>query len=69
MGYQLERLMSEDKGKKGGTCNRTVCSAPAQHYNVVMRAYYCEECARTIQEYADGDGLVLFEEFSHVKES
>ncbi|QIG74605.1 hypothetical protein EVC11_023 [Rhizobium phage RHph_I20] len=38
-----------DKGKEGGSCNRTRCQCgPALWYNHGSRAWYCLECAEDI---------------------
>lgn len=42
-----------DKGKKGGSCNRTACQRPgADYYNKYMDAFYCLHCAQEITLYA-----------------
>lgn len=39
-----------DKGKEGGSCNRTRCQAPsAVWYNHGSYAWYCADCRRDIQ--------------------
>ena len=39
-----------DKGKEGGSCNRTRCQAPdAVWYNHGSMSWYCEDCRRDIQ--------------------
>lgn len=41
------------KGIKGGRCNMTSCQTPnepALWYNHGSLAYYCEECARILNE-------------------
>lgn len=39
-----------DKGREGGSCNRTRCQAPgAIWYNHGSLAWYCEGCRRDIQ--------------------
>lgn len=39
-----------DKGKEGGSCNRTACQKPnsAKYYNRSTRAFYCRTCALLI---------------------
>lgn len=45
-----------DKGKEGGSCNRTRCQAsPAIWWNHGSRSWYCQECRNEIQ----------FDEFNH----
>lgn len=39
------------KGRKHGECNRTACSNPdARWYNPHTNGYYCEPCARLLNE-------------------
>jgi hypothetical protein len=39
-----------DKGKEGGSCNRTLCQDnPAKWYNHGSYSWYCESCMRTIR--------------------
>lgn len=39
-----------DKGKEGGSCNRTRCQAPnALWYNHGTLAWYCADCRREIE--------------------
>ncbi len=54
--------LKADKGLKGGHCNRTACQAPgAIHFHKYNRAYYCEWCARDIQQFASRvDRMELF---------
>jgi len=41
-----------DKGLKGGKCNRTACpNRPAECFSHVENAYYCVPCTRKINEY------------------
>ncbi len=41
-----------EKGDRGGTCNRTICeNENAQWFNHSTRAWYCEDCARTLNEF------------------
>ena len=41
----------KDKGKQGGSCNRSCCLAPgADHYNLGSYAWYCEGCADLIND-------------------
>lgn len=45
-------MKKPDKGKIGGSCNRTACQAPgATWFNTSTRAYYCEPCARDITDF------------------
>lgn len=38
-----------DKGRFGGSCNRTACQAPgATWWNFGTQAYYCQACALMI---------------------
>ena len=38
-----------DKGKEGGSCNRTRCQCtPARWYNHGSFSWYCDDCARDI---------------------
>jgi hypothetical protein len=38
-----------DKGKSGGSCNRTLCqAAPADYYNHGSLSWYCVNCAHDI---------------------
>ena len=57
-----EKPISPDKGKEGGSCNRTACQEPhsAFCYNTPMRAWYCLRCARTINDVARGDKMEPF---------
>lgn len=44
--------LKPDKGKRGGSCNRTACQAPgAIWWNRGSRAWYCEGCAILINEF------------------
>jgi len=46
------------KGVEGGNCNRTACQQPgAIWYNTGTRAYYCRNCAITIQREANDYAL------------
>jgi hypothetical protein len=46
------RHMKNDKGLKGGKCNRTAClNRPAECFSTYENAYYCVPCARKINEY------------------
>ena len=39
-----------DKGKEGGSCNRTLCQAPgATWFNHGSRSWYCADCRRDIE--------------------
>lgn len=46
------------KGLKGQNCNRTACQRPnsAHHFNRVMNAHYCIDCAQMIEAAANSDG-------------
>jgi hypothetical protein len=52
------------KGKKGENCNVTACQKPksAHHYNNIMHAYYCRECATEIQRFAVMDGMSFYDD-------
>lgn len=40
----------EDKGKEGGSCNRSRCqTSPAIWYNHGSYSWYCADCRRTIE--------------------
>jgi hypothetical protein len=48
------------KGTEGGTCNRGVCSnTDARWWNTSTRKWYCDDCARLINEHAKGDPVPL----------
>lgn len=49
------------KGTWGGNCNRTACQQPgAVWWNSSTRAYYCQSCARKINEFSEkADGYAL----------
>jgi hypothetical protein len=51
------------KGKFDDNCNRSACQEPikgANWWNSSTRAYYCEPCARSINEAAlQFDGVVI----------
>lgn len=51
------------KGKEGQNCNVTSCQKPdsAHHFNTVMKAWYCRECAEKIEYWAKVDGMSFFE--------
>jgi hypothetical protein len=41
-----------DKGKEGGSCNRTLCQAPnADWYNHGSYSWYCEGCKDQIYDF------------------
>lgn len=50
------------KGMQGENCNVTACQRPhsADYYNVSMRAWYCFQCACTIEAWAHIDGMSHF---------
>lgn len=51
------RPIKADKGRKGGSCNRSACQAPgATWFNSSTRAYYCRTCAHMINR-ANGEEL------------
>ncbi|QDJ96207.1 hypothetical protein Xoosp13_20 [Xanthomonas phage Xoo-sp13] len=56
------KTIRDDKGKKGGSCNRTQCQAPntAFCYNRETQAYYCRPCAHSINAWAKIDKIVPF---------
>lgn len=46
--------LKADKGLKNGSCNRTACQDPgANFFNRSTKAYYCEYCARRINNFDD----------------
>lgn len=51
------------KGLEGQNCNVTQCQKPnsAHHFNTVMRAWYCLECAEKIEYWANKDGNSFYE--------
>lgn len=53
--------MKADKGKKGGSCNRTACQAAGAHFfNKSTKAYYCAACAKDINRLNAADSLKLY---------
>lgn len=52
----------DDKGKKGGACNVTSCQLPnsALWYNHSTQAYYCETCAKAINDSNRADAMRLY---------
>ena len=55
-----------DKGKQGGTCERTTCGAgPAIYFNHSTKAWYCITCAFDIQEFENSmpEPVKIFDEF------
>lgn len=39
-----------DKGKEGGSCNRTLCqTAPAEWWNHGSHSWYCASCRKQIE--------------------
>jgi hypothetical protein len=52
-----------DKGKEGGSCNRTRCqAAPALHYNHGSNSWYCRDCRdQTTTPSADAIGIGTFQ--------
>jgi hypothetical protein len=55
----ISQPIKPDKGLKGGSCNRTACQAPgAMWFNHSTRAYYCQWCARLINESCRNDDYV-----------
>ncbi len=49
------------KGDRGGSCNRTVCeNENAQWFNHSTRAWYCETCARTLNEFRPEEAQALY---------
>lgn len=45
--------LKPDKGQKNGSCNRRACQEPpAVYFNSATLAYYCERCARELNEAA-----------------
>lgn len=59
------------KGLKGQNCNVTHCQAPnsANHYNKVMRAWYCIDCATRIERSAQQDGLSFYDDLESAKDA
>jgi len=57
-----EKPLQADKGKEGGSCNRTACQErhAAFCFNRVMNAFYCIRCAREINQIAVRDGIEPF---------
>lgn len=55
---RYEKPIKPDKGKQGGSCNRTACqdSYGAFCYNHPMQAYYCIKCAREINRHQVDSG-------------
>lgn len=51
------------KGLEGQNCNVTQCQKPdsAHHFNNVMKAWYCLECAQEIQYFANKDGFSFYD--------
>jgi hypothetical protein len=48
----MRREPQPDKGHYNGSCNREACQkAGAIWYNRSTRAYYCAECAMSINSY------------------
>jgi hypothetical protein len=56
--------LSVEKGVKGGPCNVTHCQKPesAHHYNKIMKAYYCRECAERIEAAAKVGGISFYDD-------
>ncbi len=50
------------KGEYKGSCNRTDCQKPnsAVWYNHATHKYYCEECAKKINQYNHSDAIDMF---------
>lgn len=45
-----------DKGKEGGSCNRTACqSSPANWYNHASHSWYCCDCKRELERVNNMD--------------
>ncbi len=58
----MREVIKADKGKQGGSCNRTACQAPGAHYyNPHTWAYYCVRCARMLNDVFARDGLKLID--------
>lgn len=51
-----------DKGKEGGSCNRTACQEPyaAFCFNRYTNAFYCIRCARELNDIAIRDRIEPF---------
>jgi hypothetical protein len=57
----LPESFPEDKGMKGGSCNRKDCLAPgANWFNYSTRKHYCESCARMLNRENAFDAFQLF---------
>lgn len=58
MNYEI----TPGKGLQGENCNRTACQMPhmAKYYNTAMDAWYCFQCACTIEAYAQIDGMSIY---------
>lgn len=56
-------VITDGKGKEGLNCNVTACQRPnsAHHFNTVMRAWYCRNCAEDIQYWAVKAGMSFYE--------
>lgn len=51
----------KNKGKRGRSCNRTICQKPhAYFYNHSTRLYYCQDCAMLLNEDNRWDARKLF---------
>lgn len=60
-----EPLAAAGKGAWQGLCNRTACQKPpAQWWNPHTRAYYCESCARMLNDVFERDHIALCTERS-----
>lgn len=50
IGQQVHTYHKLDKGKEGGSCNRSACQAPnAIWFNHGSRSWYCEDCRRDLE--------------------
>jgi len=59
-----QKEITAGKGKQGENCNVTHCQKPksAKHYNKVMCAWYCYECATKIEAVARRDGQSFYDD-------
>lgn len=55
-GFEANKM----KGEKGGNCNRTACQSPGAYwYNHSTLKYYCERCARMLNNANHDDAQRL----------
>lgn len=54
-----------NKGKLGGSCNRSACLAPnARWYNRYTEAHYCEKCANLLNQVLNERKMEILEYIS-----